>query len=365
MNLFSKENLEKESFKGNFCRTCSALIPALDRPMALATCKPWAVSATLAKDGQGWGTPRPGARGEGVPCPGGQLVVPQGPRGSTSKGGGRAPLGTAQGPLQGHRAKDLWALLLFADCAGPRVTEPLSGAMLKILKHQALSWMPALGPSWPAGSWGFQVCHGVRGGLKLRGALPKPTRRRQAQGHGHDCSVCLCTGPLSPPDALRHGSAPFTPLHTQQGARERSSQGAGVAEGLLLAYLPLLPWPQVCGTCKAQHCPGHKPLLPAAPEPIGQVTQLRPGDTAGLESLDAAWRDQVGPAHSRGRSSGPWQGRWACHTSTSVPILAAQRGSPALDSSGQKPAFPVQGPSHTSQCPGWAVHPGPSQTYSL
>lgn len=30
MNLFSKENLEKESFRGNFCRTCSALIPALD-----------------------------------------------------------------------------------------------------------------------------------------------------------------------------------------------------------------------------------------------------------------------------------------------------------------------------------------------
>lgn len=92
MNLFSKENLEKESFKGNFCRTCSALIPALD-PMALATCKPWAVSATLAKDGQGWETPRPGACGEGVPCPGGQLVVPQGPRGQHLKGEAGLPLG--------------------------------------------------------------------------------------------------------------------------------------------------------------------------------------------------------------------------------------------------------------------------------
>lgn len=36
MNLFSKENLEKESFKGNFCRTCLALIPAPDLLMALA-----------------------------------------------------------------------------------------------------------------------------------------------------------------------------------------------------------------------------------------------------------------------------------------------------------------------------------------
>lgn len=46
MNLFSKENLEKESFKGGFCRTCSALIPALDLLMALA---PW------VGDRQGWG----------------------------------------------------------------------------------------------------------------------------------------------------------------------------------------------------------------------------------------------------------------------------------------------------------------------
>lgn len=37
MNLFSKENPEKESFKGNFCRTCSALIPALDLLTAPAT----------------------------------------------------------------------------------------------------------------------------------------------------------------------------------------------------------------------------------------------------------------------------------------------------------------------------------------
>lgn len=52
MNLFSKENLEKESFKGNFCRTCSALIPALDPP------------AVPAKDGRETGPRLPAAHGE-------------------------------------------------------------------------------------------------------------------------------------------------------------------------------------------------------------------------------------------------------------------------------------------------------------
>lgn len=46
MNLFSKENLEKESFKRDFYRTCSALIRAFDLLMALAA---------PGGDMEGWG----------------------------------------------------------------------------------------------------------------------------------------------------------------------------------------------------------------------------------------------------------------------------------------------------------------------
>lgn len=98
MNLFSKENLEKESFKGNFCRTCLALIPALDLLMALAA---------LGGDSRGRGggdTEARGSRG-GSPRLGdtacgalGSLWV----RGSSRDSSSRP---------QGPRAKARWALL--------------------------------------------------------------------------------------------------------------------------------------------------------------------------------------------------------------------------------------------------------------
>lgn len=48
MNLFSKENLEKESFKRDFYRTCSALILAFDLLMALAA------PGGRGRDTEGW-----------------------------------------------------------------------------------------------------------------------------------------------------------------------------------------------------------------------------------------------------------------------------------------------------------------------
>lgn len=99
-NLFSKENLEKASLKGHFCRAGLALIPTPDLLVALASWVPWAVSVMLASRA---GTPRLGDRGEGTLALEDSLWHPRGPVGqhleaSSPRTSLQGQAGTEQGP---------------------------------------------------------------------------------------------------------------------------------------------------------------------------------------------------------------------------------------------------------------------------
>ena len=114
-------------------------------------------------------------------------------------------------------------------------------------------------PSWATGSRGLQV------GDEMRGSLGpfEPCPSAGAWGHGPDAQAHSIL--LRPPNmALTPNSPPASQTAGRVGAKSRGQGHRGAATGL--AFFPLAPWPQAC---TAQPCPGHKPLLPAAPEPTG------------------------------------------------------------------------------------------------
>lgn len=155
MNLFSKENLEKESFKGNFCRTCLALIPAPDLLMALAALVGDSQGVVEGGDTKAWGSR------EGAPCSGRQLAVPWGHGRSGSQGGAGPALGHLRAVCRvpGRRSPGPSCLQTVQDPCG---LQGVGGPRLKARR----SLEPQLVPRWLA-------------------------RQGHARGHGCHDSACL------------------------------------------------------------------------------------------------------------------------------------------------------------------------------
>lgn len=315
MNLFSKENLEKESFKGAFCRTCSALIPALDLPMALAT----PVGDGQEGHAEAWS--------RGAVCGAlGSLLVGVCRRGGTSS---RDILE----PSAGSQGEGSWALLL-AD--GP-------------------------GPTWAARSGGFSAQ-----GWACRTPEPQRAHRVTHTGdtHGDAAVTTLLTGSAltpsatCPPSPLQVPGSPWLPHFTTLGRCRSEGPGNAGCHGAATGLLPptLTTDPQTCGTSVAQHCPGPSASGPAATQPIRWVRQLRSG------CASRPWRQLRGrcvAGTQRGAGLGAAQGRGpGCHPPS--PHCGQARREPCggeLRTEAHLPCPGPQSPSHTAKSRAWAVPP--------